>query len=131
MRACRSRVTHPSAGRHQDVLLHPMLPLDLHVLSLPLAFILSQDQTLLCISFIFPEFAPVFSLKKLTLSIACTCLSFIIFNQLPFLGFFEQSLRRTYTVRTDITQFIPTNCSVSFSETGCKDTHFFIPSKFF
>ena len=25
------------------------LPLDLHVLSLPLAFILSQDQTLLCI----------------------------------------------------------------------------------
>ena len=28
----------------------PALPLDLHVLSLPLAFILSQDQTLLCIS---------------------------------------------------------------------------------
>ena len=27
----------------------PPLPLDLHVLSLPLAFILSQDQTLLCI----------------------------------------------------------------------------------
>ena len=25
------------------------MPLDLHVLSLPLAFILSQDQTLLCI----------------------------------------------------------------------------------
>ncbi len=28
------------------------LPLDLHVLSLPLAFILSQDQTLLCIFYI-------------------------------------------------------------------------------
>ena len=28
-----------------------MLPLDLHVLSLPLAFILSQDQTLHCIIF--------------------------------------------------------------------------------
>ena len=40
------RVTHPSAGRHQVLLL--VLPLDLHVLSLPLAFILSQDQTLLC-----------------------------------------------------------------------------------
>jgi hypothetical protein len=26
----------------------PVLPLDLHVLSLPLAFILSQDQTLHC-----------------------------------------------------------------------------------
>jgi hypothetical protein len=32
------RVTHPSAG--------VLLPLDLHVLGLPLAFILSQDQTL-------------------------------------------------------------------------------------
>ena len=31
---------------------YPALPLDLHVLSLPLAFILSQDQTLHCKSFI-------------------------------------------------------------------------------
>ena len=33
----------------------PMLPLDLHVLSLSLAFILSQDQTLRCVylSFLF------------------------------------------------------------------------------
>ena len=30
-----------------------MLPLDLHVLSLPLAFILSQDQTLHCINVLF------------------------------------------------------------------------------
>ena len=49
------RVTHPSAGRHQQVLLLIMLPLDLHVLSLPLAFILSQDQTLHCIIFCFPK----------------------------------------------------------------------------
>ena len=42
------RVTHPCAGRHQTILLLFMLPLDLHVLSLPLAFILSQDQTLHC-----------------------------------------------------------------------------------
>ena len=35
------------------------LPLDLHVLSLPLAFILSQDQTLLCIyTFIKFQFDP-------------------------------------------------------------------------
>ena len=40
------RVPHPSATR-QHVLLH-LLPFDLHVLSLPLAFILSQDQTLRC-----------------------------------------------------------------------------------
>ena len=38
LRACYVRVTHPSAG--------VLLPLDLHVLGLPLAFILSQDQTL-------------------------------------------------------------------------------------
>ena len=46
-RVCCSRVTHPFAGRRQVLL--PALPLDLHVLSLPLAFILSQDQTLHCI----------------------------------------------------------------------------------
>ena len=39
-RVDRSRVTHPFAG---GVLL---LPLDLHVLSTPPAFVLSQDQTL-------------------------------------------------------------------------------------
>ena len=50
IRARCSRVTHPFAGR-RHVLLHP-LPLDLHVLSLPLAFILSQDQTLHCIFYI-------------------------------------------------------------------------------
>ena len=39
-RAGRSRVTHPFAGC-------PLLgPLDLHVLSTPPAFVLSQDQTL-------------------------------------------------------------------------------------
>ena len=40
------RVTHPCATRH--LMQAPMLPFDLHVLSLPLAFILSQDQTLHC-----------------------------------------------------------------------------------
>ena len=43
------RVTHPSAARQQVLLL--LLPPDLHVLGLPLAFILSQDQTLRCIKF--------------------------------------------------------------------------------
>ena len=33
-----------------------MLPLDLHVLGLPLAFILSQDQTLRCIKLFFSDF---------------------------------------------------------------------------
>ena len=46
VRADCVRVPHPFAGRRQVLL--PALPLDLHVLSLPLAFILSQDQTLHC-----------------------------------------------------------------------------------
>jgi hypothetical protein len=32
-----------------------MLPFDLHVLSLPLAFILSQDQTLRCVKLIYNQ----------------------------------------------------------------------------
>ena len=47
------RVTHPCAGRQQTVQAQSLMPLDLHVLSLPLAFILSQDQTLHCIFYIF------------------------------------------------------------------------------
>ena len=40
------RVTHPFATL--EALLLKLLPFDLHVLGLPLAFILSQDQTLHC-----------------------------------------------------------------------------------
>ena len=47
------RVTHPCAGRHQTKQALFMLPLDLHVLSLSLAFILSQDQTLHCTFYFF------------------------------------------------------------------------------
>ena len=82
IRARCSRVTHPFAGR-RHLLLDP-LPLDLHVLSLPLAFILSQDQTLHCIFFINLSLSSALvSLKKLTL--VCTCflvLSFSLFNEL-------------------------------------------------
>ena len=84
MRACRSRVTHPSAGRHRIVLLQSMLPLDLHVLSLPLAFILSQDQTLLCIVLISLAFSWRFRIDVFFLSwylLSCTCF-LSIFKQL-------------------------------------------------
>ena len=68
---------------------YPALPLDLHVLSLPLAFILSQDQTLHCIISIILSLILLtvqsLSFKKLTLLeffnllqilvsvLACTC----------------------------------------------------------
>ena len=53
------RVTHPCAGRRQLKQASTPLPLDLHVLSLSLAFILSQDQTLRCCYFFF-----IFSFKR-------------------------------------------------------------------
>ena len=59
-----------------------LLPLDLHVLGLSLAFILSQDQTLRCISFLFllyfQRVAP--ELKTLTY---CSCLD-VDFFYFPF-----------------------------------------------
>ena len=42
-----SRVTHPSAARISSVQALQISPLDLHVLSTPPAFVLSQDQTLM------------------------------------------------------------------------------------
>ena len=85
------------------------LPLDLHVLSLPLAFILSQDQTLHCIFFIMLSLflTLLVSLKKLTL--VCTCflvLSFSLFNEL-----FNDPLGRIK--------------SRSFQKRDCKGTHIF------
>ena len=66
-RAGSVRVTHPCATK---VLL---LPFDLHVLGLPLAFILSQDQTLHCKMFVCPS--PIISQIELVLII-----SMLVFN---------------------------------------------------
>ena len=86
------------------------LPLDLHVLSLPLAFILSQDQTLLCIYTYISKFDPdnlfIFPKKRINalffvLGTCCTNLSILSMN------------------------FAVT------SETGCKGSTFFFPSKLF
>ena len=46
--APRLACVKPAASVHPAVCCHTAMPLDLHVLSLPLAFILSQDQTLRC-----------------------------------------------------------------------------------
>ena len=65
-----------------------LMPLDLHVLGLSLAFILSQDQTLRCIScfyFFFPSKSAPAEIDFL-LYFACTTLaSFQSFNELYFL----------------------------------------------
>ena len=59
-----------------------MLPLDLHVLSLPLAFILSQDQTLRCTYF--------FNVVTIYIASACTLvpLTFFLITNLSMNFFF-------------------------------------------
>ena len=91
------------------------LPLDLHVLSLPLAFILSQDQTLHCTSF------------------------FVFFKYYPDLFFLKRNLRsNVFRVALYISYFLSSmllvsiiisiNCR-SFPERDCKGTPFFFHSK--
>ena len=79
-----------------------MLPLDLHVLSLPLAFILSQDQTLHCIiNYKFLSLSLTLSIlsKELTLldklyfSVLASCTVNSLFNELPTL--FREPVFRT------------------------------------
>ncbi len=57
----------------------PPLPLDLHVLSLSLAFILSQDQTLRCCLYIFL----FFFIKKAKLKYRPFVLLFLLLSQKP------------------------------------------------
>ena len=60
--SCQRQVVYALRTR-PPVAIYPkvMLPLDLHVLSLPLAFILSQDQTLRCESYLIIDFLKVLS----------------------------------------------------------------------
>ena len=95
------RVTHPCATRHH-VLLH-VLPFDLHVLSLPLAFILSQDQTLHR-SFIFLNSLTTclpsqFTLRKLT--DICYKLLNLQYLQRTFFSFFFPPQLFTWCVLRD------------------------------
>ena len=75
------RTLPPVAGI--SIATHP-LPLDLHVLSLPLAFILSQDQTLLCIYTLSLSSTPTtyssFLKKESTLSFSFSVLVVLIFQ---------------------------------------------------
>ena len=86
------------------------LPLDLHVLSLPLAFILSQDQTLLCIY------------------------TYKILSQIPTAYILPKEINALVLV---LGTFACTNLSILSMifpvhfETGCKDNHFFFLPKLF
>ena len=105
-----------------------MLPLDLHVLSLSLAFILSQDQTLRC-NYIFFSFFPFFSghLRSTKaswrldfLKPALYLLYYYIILSLSQRSSFLFSLFRLRHSRV-----------TSLSKAGAKVLQVFIPSKFF
>ena len=94
---------------------YPALPLDLHVLSLPLAFILSQDQTLHCKNCLF-----ILPLTRLV-------------SHLP-----PRDRHRTHAISC----FKIIQCSLAFPvfklintvcflKSECKDTTFFQTAKFF
>ena len=63
---------------------YPALPLDLHVLSLPLAFILSQDQTLHCknCSLRFTVYRFLFTVSPLTFIDSSSCPPFTLYKEI-------------------------------------------------
>ena len=99
------------------------LPLDLHVLSLPLAFILSQDQTLHCIISIILSLILLtvqsLSFKKLTLLEFLICYRFL-FRYLLVLVLLS--------LVNDLFRF--PQCPF-LNGADCKGTNFFVSRKFF
>ena len=81
------RTLPPVAARY---IATPAMPLDLHVLSLPLAFILSQDQTLLCIFQISSLMPDAFQFLK-----RINALDFIKFFSVLACTFLIQSFQRS------------------------------------
>ena len=97
----------------------PSLPLDLHVLSLSLAFILSQDQTLRCLSCIL-FFSVIPTARPTTSDRPGICALFLLtegFRPLPssclFIASFQCSLRR-FLFRKAVTKVLPLFLTAKF-----------------
>ena len=99
--------TLPPVAIRTSTNLRPMLPLDLHVLSLPLAFILSQDQTLLCIFFISQLEPDTLNSKRIN------ALDFLFLGTCLYLSY--QSFQWSFIVAPR-----------GFSEADCKGRHYFL-----
>ena len=105
----RLHTRYAPVRRSSPVYCYTALPLDLHVLSLPLAFILSQDQTLHCKNcFVLP-----FDSSRVAHISIYVCRHTLSLSSHPFqitLAFFNRRF---------------------FGESGCKDTTFFQYAKIF
>ena len=98
------RVTHPSATNFEKQALHR--PFDLHVLSTPPAFILSQDQTLMLKVLIQPEYLAFLNQKQVPTGILIQVLLFLRFALLKAvrssfddLNYSLMNLSRLFTVQ--------------------------------
>ena len=98
------RVTHPSATNSEKQALHR--PFDLHVLSTPPAFILSQDQTLMLKVLIQPEYLAFLNQKQVPTGILIQVLLFLRFALLKAvrssfddLNYSLMNLSRLFTVQ--------------------------------
>ena len=110
----RLHTRYAPVRRSPAVYCYTPLPLDLHVLSLPLAFILSQDQTLHCKN----------------------CLFFLTFDSSVSLGPALRSLGHTLSLDLRISTFSRFPGGLSFgcrslSKAGAKIRPFFKPPNFF
>ena len=124
MRAGYIRVTHPCAGRRQVLL--PSMPLDLHVLSLSLAFILSQDQTLRCSNCFFilsrseSKYILFLYFRILTVLFSCTTSCFTCKSYKD--RFLFLCTPRTLSKNNTLSFFYP----ITEPVTGCKDKNKFL-----
>ena len=89
-----------------------MLPLDLHVLSLPLAFILSQDQTLHCIFYFICLACPELSCTINFSKEINACTLFLVLINCTCSSLFQSTFRFPF-------------------ESGCKDIRFFLNLQIF
>ena len=131
LHTCYSPVRRSPAAEH---CCSAPLPLDLHVLSLPLAFILSQDQTLRCLSifflfqFVCPDSLSIYYQDPLTGNTSSYAMSYLVLT-----------LLQQVSLLCPVASFhCPRRCLLSrsfhhpeFRDSGCKITATFIPMQGF
>ena len=122
------RDTHPCTGR-QHLLLN-LLPLDLHVLGLPLAFILSQDQTLHCNYKKLSCSRSITLLPKKEFSVAFDLFTFSIFSKNYLFNFLWTAKLINFFINTIYFFNFLLLKELAF-ESGCKGKPSFLISKSF
>ena len=130
----RLHTRYAPVRRSPAVYCYTPLPLDLHVLSLPLAFILSQDQTLHC-----KNCSLRFTVYSLRFTVYCPPSASYLFDSSSCLTHIQYMYADTrylfLLIRFKSLSFISRGLDFStapfFDESGCKDTTIFQTAKIF